>query len=196
MRIRSLLFIPALAAAALAIGASGASAATLFTTTAHTTRVTVGATATATSTTPIVLTSGATKINTCTHSTLHLVLVQNNDVEVVGNVVAGSFTPCLNPVTGNFTTPWGLTVSGTGTMDGAFTRWNARVNNVSFNLLGGTYTGNLTTGITVTQPTVATSPLCLHAANAGFVTGPLTGDGRIDGTYCFSGTAASFSLTN
>jgi hypothetical protein len=37
MRIHALLFLPALAAAALAIGAGSASAATLFTTNAHTT---------------------------------------------------------------------------------------------------------------------------------------------------------------
>ena len=195
MRIRALLFVPALAAAVLGIGASGASAATLFTTASHTTRVATGATAVATSTTPIPLTSGATRINTCTHSTLHLTLNQNGPSTVIGNIVAGSFSPCVSPVTGNFATPWRLTVSGAGTMTGGFNSWTTAVDNVSFNLLGGTYTGNLTTGITATQPTAAGAPVCLHMNSAGSVAGPLTGDGRIDGTYCLSGTAAAFSLT-
>jgi hypothetical protein len=65
MRIRALLLIPALAAAALGIGASAASAGpTLFTTAAHTTRVTPGVTADVTSVTRISLTSGVTTINT------------------------------------------------------------------------------------------------------------------------------------
>jgi hypothetical protein len=194
MRIRALLFTPVLAAAALGIGAGGASAATLFTTTAHSARVTVGATATATSTTPIPLTSGATRINTCTHSQLNLTLTANNDTAgVQANVTGGSFSPCNSPVTGNFATPWKLTISGTATISGGFSRYAAAVDNVSFNLLGGVYAGNLTTGITATQPTAAAAPLCLHMNAAGSVSGPLTGDGRIDGTYCLTNT---FSLTN
>jgi hypothetical protein len=192
MRIRALLLTPALAAAALGIGATTASAApTLFTTAAHTTRVTVGATATATATSPMVLTSGATTFMSCNHSTLHLRVTANNDTQgLTAAVHAGSFSPCNSPITGNF--PWQLHVSSNGSFSNDFFRWNAVMTNVSFNLLGGTYTGNLTTGVTVTQPT-ATSPLCLHLDRAASVSGPATGAGRLDITYCLTN---GFSLTN
>ena len=195
MRIRAILLAPALAAMLLAVGASGASAATLFTSAAHTTRVAVGATASATLTAPLVWTSGATAINRCTHSTLHLTVAQNNDTAVVGNIVAGSFSPCNSPLTGNFATPWKLTITGTSTMVGAFTRWNAAIDNISYNQLGGTYSGNLTTGVTATQPTTAAAPICIHLATAGSVSGPL-GSFNLDGSYCLSGTSTAFSLTN
>ena len=197
MRLRAFLLVPALAAAVLAVGASGASGATLFTSAAHTTRVTVGATATATLTSPVLdWTFASVRFNACTHSTLHFSLAQNNHTAVVANVVSGAFGPCVSPITGNFATPWKLTVTGTGTMVGAFTRWSAAIDSFSFNQLGGSYSGNLTTGVTATQPTTAAAPICIHLANAAGFSGPLTGDGRIDASYCFSGTSAAFSLTN
>ena len=199
MRVRALLLVPALVTAVLAIGASGASAATLFTNAGHATRVTVGATASATSTTPLLLTSGATRMNTCTHSSLQLVISQNNDTAVVGTVVGGTFNPCGATMTGAFFMPWRLTMTGAGVMSGGFTRWSAAINNVSFTVFGGLYTGNVTTGITATQPTtpstIGASPICVHMTAAGSVSGPLTGDGRLDGSFCLSGTSAAFSLT-
>ena len=191
MRVRALL----LAAAVLAVDASGASAATLFTTAAHTTRVTVGTTAPATLANGLVITSASTPIYTCLHSTLHLTVAQNNDAPLVGSVVGGSLSPCNVPMTGNFATPWRLTIAGTSTMVGGFTRWNAAIDNVSFNILSGTHSGNLTTGVTATQPTAAAAPICISLVAAGAVAGPLTGDGRFDATYCLSGTSAAFSLT-
>ena len=142
------------------------------------------------------MTSTTTVINRCTHSSLHLTVAQNNDMAVVGNIVASSFTSCLSPLAGNFTTPWRLTVTGTGTTSGASTSWNAAIDNFSYTYLGGTYAGNLTTGVAATQPTAAAAPICLHLASAGSISGPLTGDGRFDGSYCLSGTSAAFSLTN
>ena len=198
MRIRALLFIPALAAAALAIGASGASAATLFTSTAHTTRVAVGTTAVATSVGNIDLTSGGALLNRCPHSVLHLVLAENSDTRVNVSVTGSAFFACsgLGAVTGTHVPPWQLTITGNGTMVGGFTAYAATAHRVTFDILGGRYSGNLETGLTITQPTVATSPICVDVNNAGSVSGPLTGDGRIDGKYCLSGTAAGFSLTN
>ena len=204
MRIRALVLMPPraaavlslLAAAVLAVGTGHASAATLFTTTGHTTRVPVGATASATATSPLDWTSGTAVINKCTHSSLHLVFSENSDATVVGTVVGGSFTPCVSAGSGNFGTPWRLTVSGSGTMSATNTVWGATIDSVSFNLLGGTYSGNLTTGVTAIQPTVATSPICIRLANAGSLSGPLFGDARLDGQYCLSGSAAAFSLTN
>jgi hypothetical protein len=199
MRNRALLFIPVLAAAVLGIGASGASAATLFTNTAHTTRVSVGTTATATSEGNIDRTSGATLLNRCPHSSLHLVVEENSDTRVSIGVVASTFSACtgIGAVTGVHTPPWTLTITGTGTMIGGSTAYAATVHRVTFNIVGGLYAGNLETGVTATQPTAATSPICVDLNAAGTVSGPLTGDGRIDGKYCLtSGAASAFSLTN
>jgi hypothetical protein len=199
MRIRALLFLSALAATALlGIGAGSASAATLFTTTAHTARVTVGAIAVGTGTN-VDLTSGTAVINHCAHSSLNLLLDQNNDTAVVGTVTAGSFNGCNNPVTptflnGGVTANWVLTVSGNSSLINDQNCWNASVDRVTFDLLGGQYAGNLT-GVTACQPTSG-SPLTLRLPSAGSVAGPLTGNGRIDGSYVFTGAAAAYSLTN
>ena len=197
MRIRALLFVPALAAVVLGIGVSGASAATLFTSTAHTTRVSVGTTADATSVSPIDLTSGSQLLNRC-HSTLQLALRENSDTRVAIAVTGSSFSNCsgIGPVTGTHVVPWTLTITGTGRVVGSFWDYSATADNVVFDLLGGTYTGNLTSGVTITQPLVGTSPICVDLLAAGTVTGPLTGNGRIDGRYCLTGAAAAFSLTN
>ena len=197
MGMRVPLLVPALAAAALGLGASGASAATVYTSATHTTRVAVSSSQTLTTSVgrSISLTSGGLKINECTHTVTHTTTSQNSGT-VRWTVVASGFAPCNSPMTGNHATPWSLTVTGTGTASGGFTRWSAAIDGVSFNLLGGTYTGSLTTGVTVTQPTAAGAPICLHLNTAGSVAGPLTGDGRLNGTQCFTGTAASYSLTN
>jgi len=195
MRIRALI-ISALAATALLSAASSASAATLFTTTGHTARVTVGATAVGTGTN-VDLTSGSSVINHCAHSALNLTLSQNNDTAVIGNVTGGTFNGCANPVTPTFPSVWSLVIRGNGTAQaGENTCWTASVTAVEFDLLGGKYTGNLLTGVTACQPTTTGSPLTLKLASAGFVSGPLTGNGRIDGSYVFTGAAAAYSLTN
>ena len=196
MRLRVPLLIPALAAAVLGIGASGASAATLFTTAAHTTRVAIGDTAGATSTSSYFVHAGPARINSCTHRSVHLVLDENGSSRVKETVIADNTTPCVSPMTSNTSPAWSLTITGTGTASGGFTRWSAAIDGVSFNLLGGTYTGNITTGVTVTQPTAAGSPICLHMNTAASVAGPLTGDGRLTGTFCLTGAAAAYSLTN
>jgi hypothetical protein len=198
MRNRALLFIPVLAAVALGIGASGASAATLFTSTAHTTRVSVGTVADATSVAPIDLTSGSSLINRCQHSTLQLRLEENSDTRVSIGVTGSSFSSCspFASVIGTHSPPWTLTISGTGRVIGSFTDYSATADRVAFDLAGGLYTGNLTTGVTITQPTATTSPICVDLNAAASVAGPLTGDGRIDGKYCLTGAAAAFSFTN
>jgi hypothetical protein len=192
---RALLLLPALASTVLAVAVSEASAATLFTTAAHTTRVTVGATKTMTTTRDLTLTSGATTIMKCTHLTAHTRQDRNDDALILDTVHAGSFGPCNSPITGNYSPPWKITISGTSTTSGGFTRWNAAIHDFSFSLLGGTYTGNLTTGVTVTQPTLTGAPICIHLNAAGSVSGPLTGDMRFDSTLCYTGTAAAYSLT-
>jgi hypothetical protein len=198
MRIRALLFMSTLAVTAmLGVGVGGASAATLFTSGAHTTRVTVGATADAVATQPIVLTSGTTPINVCNNGTLHLVLDQNNDVNgVVATVTAGSVTNCSPaPATVTFATAWRLSIPGASTTVAPNLRWAATVANVAFDLAGGLYTGTLTTGVTAVQPEATNVPLCLEVADAGELAGPLTSNGRIDTKFCFEGAATNWSLT-
>jgi len=199
MRIRALLLAStATVTAALAFGATGASAATLFTSTAHTARVAVGAVASASASTPIILTSSTSAINSCSGSTLNLQVTQNTDAGgVAATVTGGAFSGCSPFSPGlTFTPPWRLTVTGNGTVVGANTQWNASFDNVRFDLNGGLYTGNLTTGVVAFQPTAGTSPLCIRFSDAGTLSGPLTGNGRIDGNFCFEGAAAGWSLTN
>jgi hypothetical protein len=201
MRIRALLFTPVLAVALLGAGVSSASAATLFTTSAHTTRVTVGATASATATTNIRLTSGTSgsTVNNCNNSALSLALRQNNDTKVIGAITAGSFSNCAPFATvatfSGTSSQWTLTVSGNSTTSGTRTQWAASVDSVSVDFANGNYRGNFG-NVTAYQPTATGAPLCLEFASSGSLVGPLTGDGRVDGTYCFDGASAAYSLTN
>ena len=66
---------------------------------------------------------------------------------------------------------------------------------MSIDLAGGNYQGNFPTGLTATQPTAAGAPICLHFNGAGTLVGPLTSNGRLDGSYCFEGTAANWTMT-
>jgi hypothetical protein len=193
MRIRAILISSALVVTAAVGTASSASGATLFTDTSRTTPVAVGTTANATNRVPVVLTSATSVINTCNNSTLNLTLDQNSGGTVVGTVTAGSFTNCHPlPATGIYTAPWKLSIHGAATATGDVTRWNAQVTGVGFLLGGGTYHGNLTTGVTAEQTEGGMA--CLDFNDAGQLTGPLTANGRIDTTYCFEGAAAAYSL--
>jgi hypothetical protein len=211
MRIRALLFMPVLAAAVLGVGAGSASAATLWTTPAHTSRVAVGQLASVAAFTNVRLTSGTSgsTVENCDQSTLSLNLVQNNDAAVIGAIGGGSFTGCapFATVTPTFSdpsgtsTPWTLTVTGNSTTSGTRTQWRATVDSVNVDFGGGNYRGTLghASGgnITAWQPTATGAPICLEFNSSGSLIGPLTGDGRIDATYCFEGSKASqFSLTN
>jgi hypothetical protein len=196
MRIRAILFSAAVAASAVAgIGASGASAATLWTTTAHTTRVAVGATGDAINSGPIVLTSNGSAINSCSASTLHLVVDENTDTRVSITVTAGTVTGCTNfPVTPTFSPSWKVTVTGASSVVGANTVFASTVHNVAFDLVGvGLFSGNLETGVTATQVTAGTAPICLTLTSAAGLSGPAPG--TIDGRYCFEGASAAWSAT-
>jgi hypothetical protein len=201
MRLRMLPLIPVLATAALGLTANGASAATLFTNTAHSTRVTVGATASISSANWRWTsgTSGST-METCNASTFSLTLVQNNDNKVIGAVNGASFTGCapfptLTPTFSGTSTTWTFTIDGTSTVSGTRTQWTAALHNFSFDFGNGNYRGNIA-NLTAWQPTASPSPVCIEFASAGSFVGPLTGDGRVDTTYCFEGAAAAWSLTN
>jgi hypothetical protein len=196
MRVRARLLTPALAATVvLGFGVGGASAATLFTNGGHGTTVAVGATASATATSPVVLTSATSQLNVCNTSTLNLTLAQNSGGTVVGTITSGTFASCNPlPATGLFSPAWKLTVSGSPTTSGGVTSWAASVASVGFSLGGGTYTGNLTTGVTARQ-TGAGGAVSLNFNDAGTLSGPLTTNGRIDANYSFEGGASTYSLT-
>jgi hypothetical protein len=102
----------------------------------------------------------------------------------------------FSPWIGTHAPPWRLTVSGTGAVIGASTRYAATLHNLAFDLAGGLYTGRFETGVTATQPTIGTSPICFDFAGAGTLAGPLTGAGTVDTRYCLTGAAAAFSFTN
>jgi hypothetical protein len=201
MRLRMLPLIPVLATLAFGLVANAASAATLFTTTAHTTRVSLG-TAASISTTSWRLTSGTSgsTTQTCGASTLNLAVAQNNDNKIIGVVSGASFTTCapfstLTPTFTGTSSTWTFTVSGTGTVSGSRTQWPAALHNFSYDFGNGNYRGNFA-NLTAWQPTASPSPICIEFASAGSIVGPLTGDGRVDSTYCFEGGAAAWSLTN
>jgi hypothetical protein len=183
----------AIASIALSM-ASAAPAATLFTTTAHTTPVAVGTTASATNTTPVVLISAGSPVLTCNTSTLGMVLDRNSAGTVVATVTSGTLTACSPlPATLLFTTAWQLEISGSPTTVGDVTSWPASLTGVHF-LLGATYHGSFTTGVTA-QQTGAGGHMCVNFNNAGQITGPLTANGRWDTRFCFEGTASAYSLT-
>jgi hypothetical protein len=178
----------------LLAGVQAASAATLFTTPAHTTRVTVGSTFSTTET-DLQITSGSTTIETCTHGVLDHTVVQNNHAAVLFAVTGGSASGCT-PVVLTMTLPWTVSVSGTGTVIGTNTCWHGSISAVRFDMFGGLYTGNLTSGVTSCQPTATGSPISLKLDTAGTVTGPLTGAGKLSTFVDFLGAAASYSWTN
>jgi len=190
--------VAASAAAMGAIGAGSSMAATLYTTAAHTTPVAVGTTAVGSSGT-VSLYSGSTKVNSCTSSKLDIKLTQNSGGTVAAEITGGTFSGCnlTTTVTG---TPWtpGLQVTGSSVVKGTNTVWpNTSVDGVSVMFAGGTYTGNLTTGIDAQQNTAKGHPLVLKMVKAGHLSGPLTNDGVVTGTYKLTGTVASkYSLGN
>jgi hypothetical protein len=196
MRIRALLFLSALAVVVLGVGASGASAATLWTTAAHTTRVAVGATGDAINSGAIVMTANGTNVvNSCNASTLHLVVGENTDTRVSITATGGTITSCTNfPLTPTFSPAWKVTVTGSSAVIGANTVFTSTVHNFAFDLVGvGLFAGNLETGVTATQVTFGTAPICLTLSSVTGLIGPA--EVTLDGRYCFEGAAAAWSLT-
>jgi hypothetical protein len=204
MRLRMLPLAPVLAVAALGLTANAASAATLFTTTAHTARVSVG-TAASISTTSWRLTSGTSgaTVEACSAATFSLTVAQNNDnkiIAAVGHAGPTTFSGCapypsLTSTFSGTSSTWTFTINGNGTVSGTRTQWTAALHNFSYDFGGGNYRGNFA-NLTAWQPTASPSPVCIEFASAGSIVGPLTGDGRVDATFCFEGSAAAWSLTN
>jgi hypothetical protein len=70
----------------------------------------------------------------------------------------------------------------------------AALTGFAFSQGGGNYTGNFLAGVTA-QQTGGSGAMCLTLNDTGSYSGPLTSNGRLDGRYCFEGTAATYSLT-
>jgi len=193
MRTRAIMLALAVAAA-LGAGAGGASAATLFTTSAHSATVATGSAFSATATSPWTLTSATSLLNFCSSSSLAGTVTTNSGGTVAGNISSGSLSGCAPLIWApTFSTAWTLVVSGSSTTAAGFTTWNATLLNLRFDLNNGPYSGSLLNGVTARQAHTS-GPICLRFADSGTITGPLTGNGRIDTNYCFSGASANWSL--
>jgi hypothetical protein len=168
---------------------SAASAATLYTNTAHTTPVASGTTATLTTRSPFVLTSGTLVYDTC-HSTLTASLVPGG-----GTVTAAGFSNChpLTPFATHATT-WTLGFGvGAGTTTGDVTRWPASLH-MGFTFGAGSSTNYNGTLTGVATQTGANGHVCLQFDHAGPLDGTLFGPLLVDATYCFVGAASTYSL--
>jgi len=192
MHRRAIAWISAAALGAVVSGDS-ASAATLFTTSAHTTTVSVGAAASATATSPLVLTSATSVLNTCTSSTLNMTVDQNSGGTVSALITSGSYAVCA-PFSMSFTGTSKKIITGSPITVAGMTFWTqVTVKHWALDLFNQNYTGDIVSGVTVSQPH-ASGPMCIRFSDAGTVSGPLTGNGRLDGNYCFTGASSGWSL--
>jgi hypothetical protein len=185
--------------AVLAVGVTDASATTLFTTSSHTTGVSLGATVDLTATQSFAATfSSGTVAESCSDVKLHATISENSGFRVTFSVFGSSFSGC-NPyaLAGTFPQPWRITVSGTGAVLGTSTRFVAAIDDmrVDFTDLSGAFSLSSSTGVTATQPTVGAAPICIDLSSVGPVTGPVAGL-TLDGRFCPTGAPAStWSLT-
>jgi len=195
----SSLMLMSVVALILGLTATGAGAATLFTTSARTTPVTVGATGTLSSGGTLTFTLGTGPAQWCEASTLDFALAQNSVGTVRGTVTGGHFTGC-SPTSFHGTFPWTVTVSGTGYRTGTTSNFpSSTVSGFAAHFQNGLYTGTLsdaslgtppTRGVFASQSTTAGSPVCLNLDRAFALTGQL-GALNVDGSYCFTGEPAS-----
>jgi hypothetical protein len=186
--------------AVLVLGAGSVSATSLYTTSGHAALVSVGATANATATLPVVGTSATgVAIESCPHANLRLAVSASSGPRVVFSVVGSLFSSCLPyALSGTFAPPWKITVAGTGTVLGPSTRFAATIDSfaVDFSDFDGSFTASpLANGVTATQPTAGTAPICIDFAAAGPINGPVTGL-TVDARFCLTGApATAWSLT-
>ncbi len=192
---RTPLLAPVLLAAALGICTSSAAAATLFTSNAHTTRLSVGTTFQAISTGGTVPSSPLMSAPTCTgDATLQLDVVENSDTRVSLTVTNGTFAGCDNETTGIF--DWTITITGNGSVSGSNTVYTTTQHDVRFFVAGhGFFTDTDRVG-SADQPTVGTAPICITPPTPGGLLLARIPQAFFDFKYCFIGSAAGWSLTN
>jgi hypothetical protein len=190
------------AAAALAAGITGsASAATLYTTSAHTTPVAVGTDF------GMVTPPGATyymyhgvnnPIDFC--QPLYLFHVVQNSGGVFKSNITGRKLSCA--VNGwGWVTTGALTISGSSTTVGSNKVWVGTSLTGALTLGGNTYTENFTgAGVSAQQPTTGGSPVSIVLNNAGTMTtpgmtgGPITVTGSFNFVTQATGALAPYSL--
>jgi hypothetical protein len=197
-----------LAIAAIGIGASSASAATLYTTSAHTTAVPVGTTITATIPAGKEWTlslEGGGAVEVCFGGTLALKVTQNSAGVVKAEVTGGTFAPnCVGLAQMSASAGGELQISGSSVANGSNSAWlGSTLKGVHWALTGiGSWTGNFTSatgsppakGVFSQQPTTAKAPVSVVLANAKKLDGTPWSNPEVSATYTFTGTAAAYSL--
>jgi hypothetical protein len=181
-------------AAISGICASSASAATLFTSAAHTSRVPVGTTFQATSPGVSVTSSPLGLTATCTgDSTLQLAVRENSDTRISLTVTSGTFSGCDNATTGTF--DWTITVVGNGAVSGTNTVYTTTQHNMRFDVAGrGSFTDTAVIG-SAHQPTIGTAPICITPPSLFDLLARIP-QAFFDFKYCLTGAAAAWSLTS
>jgi hypothetical protein len=213
MQRRIRLLTATLAEAVLGITASSASAATLYTTAAHTTAVPVGTVITSATAVggpnvyPFTYTASFAPnapFEACTSATMAVTVTQNSGGVFKAGPYGASLTGCLpsslTPMLGGSN----LQFSGSSVTSGSNTAWlNGAFNNWYMTWPGsyapfvgsfGAATGSPPSkGVFVQQPTTAKAPVSLVLAKAGPVSGNGV-SGWLDATYTFTGASASYSF--
>jgi hypothetical protein len=197
-----------LSVAVIGIGAGSASAATLYTTSAHTTAVAVGTTFTAS--TP----SGAGTWNyewtsagvgvweRCNNANYNFKVTKNSLGVFKAETTGGAFNTCeFESLTPN--APATLEITGSSITVGTGKAWLGSVlNNVAVKMNGGSVvSGSLTSatgnppanGVSAQQPAAA-APVSVVLSNAGTLTSGLFGATKVTAKYTLTGAAASYSL--
>jgi hypothetical protein len=218
MQSRIRLLTATLAVAVLGISTSSASAATLYTTAAHTTPVPVGTVVT--TATAVGAPGGPYPFNytasfapgapfeTCASATLNVTVTQNSGgvfkASPTGPSGSASLNGCLPAALAPQLGGSIVQVSGSSVASGSNTAWlNAGFsfwtmtwssNSVPFKGILGAATGNPpTNGVFVQQPTTAKVPVSLVLSKAGPVNGNGV-SGWLDATYTSTGASASYSF--
>lgn len=206
-------------AAALAVmaclGASSASAATLYTTSAQTTAVPVGTTFTASATVPIVkkdvfvISSGELATLGCEGASLSYKVTQNSGGVFKATLTAGGNVlkfGCTSPMEGISVGGGALQISGSSVANGANTAWlGSTISNIGWKLIGvpGQMYGSLTSatgsppknGVFSQQPTAAKAPVSIVLEHAAGLTECQVFSGcNPSATYTLTGAAAAYSL--
>lgn len=199
--------LTAVALAAVAcLGAGSASAATLYTSAAHTTPVAVGSTFTATMPAPYwkeyVSTQEVEPVSWCNGATISYKVTQNSAGVFKATSTAGALSTCINNTT--MYLGWNLEISGGSTAVGSNTDWlGTTIKNVGFTWDKlATFTGSFKSatgsppvkGIFTQQPTVAKAPVSLVLDHAPGISDPSFGQFTVSATLTFAGAAAAWSF--
>jgi len=194
-----------LAVAAIGIGASSASAATLYTTSAHTTAVAVGTTFTASTPTTAgynyTWNSPSLGLVARCNSAKYTFKVTKNSLGVFkAETTTGSFSSCEPELSGsNFGVI--LEITGSSITVGTGKAWlGSTLKEINIFWGGANTFGSLTSatgnppanGVSAQQPAAAV-PVSVVLSNAGTLNSPV-GPATVTGSYTLTGTAANYSL--